>query len=69
MKRWLMAAALVCVAPAPLLAQQVNCDRGGIQNVPPRGMLPSDIMAKFASREAIFLQARKHYTTKNRSRS
>jgi len=48
----------VCAFSAlPLLAQE-----GSLENVPPNGITPEEIITRFAAQEKLFKEAREHYT-------
>lgn len=55
--------ALTILAPLPLRAD-TNCDEGNgpLNTAQPRGITPQDVIQKFAAREAVFKEARNHYT-------
>jgi len=46
------------------MAEQTNCEEGHgpLNTAEPQGMTPEQIIQKFAAREAIFREARNHYT-------
>jgi hypothetical protein len=54
---------LALVFPCTLVAE-TNCDEGNgpLNPAPPSGLSPDQIIHKFAEREAIFKEARNHYT-------
>jgi len=54
---------LVLLLSAPLPAQ-TNCDQGDgtLNSAQPQGKTPEEIIQKFAAREAVFKEARNHYT-------
>jgi hypothetical protein len=46
------------------LSAETNCDEGNgpLNSAQPRGITPQDVIQKFAAKEAIFKEARNHYT-------
>ena len=55
--------ALAVLAPLSLRAE-TNCEEGNgpLNTAPPQGITPQEIIQKFAAKEAIFKEARNHYT-------
>lgn len=55
--------ALAVLIPASLRAE-TNCEEGNgpLNSAQPRGITPQDIIQKFAAKEAVFKEARNHYT-------
>jgi hypothetical protein len=53
-----LAALAVCASlPSPAAAQE-----GPLENTPPKGITPEEIITRFAAREKLFKDAREHYT-------
>ena len=61
--RYLCLCFLVLVLTAPLPAQ-TDCDQGNgpLNSAQPQSITPDQIIQKFAAREAVFKEARNHYT-------
>jgi len=58
LRRWFSLSVLVCgLATAPGLAQE-----GDLQNIPPQGTTPEEIIQHFATKETEFAKARDQYT-------
>lgn len=57
---------LVCMLPLSLAAQtaETNCDDGNgkLNTAPPQGITVQELIQKFAGKEAVFKDARNHYT-------
>jgi len=55
--------ALACMLPASLAAQ-TNCEDGNgrLNSAPPQGISVPELVQKFAGKEAVFKDARNHYT-------
>jgi hypothetical protein len=47
----------LCVVALPAIAQE-----GPLENVPPQGTTPEEIITRFAAKEKLFKEAREHYT-------
>jgi hypothetical protein len=53
-----LAAFVVCISfTSPVVAQE-----GALENAPPKGVTPEEIITRFAAKEKLFKEAREHYT-------
>jgi hypothetical protein len=53
-----LAAIVVCISlTSPAVAQE-----GALENAPPKGITPEEIITRFAAKEKLFKEAREHYT-------
>ena len=53
-----LAAIVVCISlTSPVVAQE-----GALENAPPKGITPEEIITRFAAKEKLFKDARDHYT-------
>ena len=60
-----IAALTICVLLSPLvLTAQTNCEEGDgtLNSAPPQSISVQDLIQKFAAQEAVFKEARNHYT-------
>ena len=55
---------LFCLLPLTALLADTNCDDGAspLNSAPPKGITPEEIIQQFASKEAVFKEARNNYT-------
>jgi len=54
---WTLAVLACFVVVSPVAAQE-----GALENTPPKGITPEEIITRFAAREKLFKEAREHYT-------
>ena len=62
---WKIVALAICLLLSPLaLTAQTNCEEGDgpLNSAQPQGISVQDLIQKFAAKEAIFKEARNHYT-------
>jgi len=61
--RFLSLTLLACgLAALPLAAPFLSAQEGPLENTPPRGMTPEEIIQRFAAKETEFAKAREQYT-------
>src|SRR6202162_484409 len=63
MKQWFRSSlSIAAVAMCLLAALSVLAQEGPLENTPPAGVTPEEIITHFAAREKLFKEAREHYT-------